>query len=170
MAVDFANPAAYPSLPAIAARGGFGQAERAREGREKGRTARTTGRPAFLGLLAGEARDEVETLPVSPETEAALLAEVREAGDALSRRPFPDEIKRYKAGVRRFMKYVVTNALDVRKHERRSRPDLKPRFSIEVIDGKLEQLAADLMTAQMPQIALLARIEEINGLLVDLTR
>jgi uncharacterized protein YaaR (DUF327 family) len=36
------------------------------------------------------------------------------------------------------------------------------------VDKKLEDMAAMLMTSQMSQLELLARLEEITGLLVDL--
>jgi uncharacterized protein YaaR (DUF327 family) len=39
---------------------------------------------------------------------------------------------------------------------------------VQVIDEKLEQLAAGILANQKNQLALLAKIEEINGLLVDL--
>jgi uncharacterized protein YaaR (DUF327 family) len=37
-----------------------------------------------------------------------------------------------------------------------------------VVDRKLEEMAARLLSDQLSQLELLARLEEINGLLVDL--
>jgi uncharacterized protein YaaR (DUF327 family) len=39
---------------------------------------------------------------------------------------------------------------------------------IQVVDQKLEQLAAGILTGQASQLELLARVDEIAGLLVDL--
>jgi uncharacterized protein YaaR (DUF327 family) len=39
---------------------------------------------------------------------------------------------------------------------------------VEIIDQKLEQLAAGILSNQKDQLGLLGKIEEINGLLVDL--
>ncbi|MDR0450835.1 MAG: YaaR family protein [Treponema sp.] len=39
---------------------------------------------------------------------------------------------------------------------------------VQVVDRKLEEMAARLLSDQLSQLELLARLEEINGLLVDL--
>jgi len=45
----------------------------------------------------------------------------------------------------------------------------RKRFTlVKVIDEKLEALAASVLAAQKEQIAILAQIDEINGLLVNL--
>jgi len=41
---------------------------------------------------------------------------------------------------------------------------------IQVVDHKLEQLAAGILAGQRSRLEILARVEEINGLLVDLIR
>jgi uncharacterized protein YaaR (DUF327 family) len=122
-------------------------------------------------------------LPVSEETVNALMDEVRDAGDALSSRPFPDEIIRYKQAVRNFMHYVVENGFSLEKEAgipKYQKPGFTgPRWSpeakvqkkytkIQVIDKKLEDLAAMLLSGQRRQLELAARLEEIHGLLVDL--
>jgi uncharacterized protein YaaR (DUF327 family) len=125
----------------------------------------------------------VQDLPVSEETVNLLMDEVRNTGDILKTRPLPEEIINYKTAVRDFMHYVVKNNYSL-EHETGIPKFLKPGFKgqrgtpaanenmvytkIQVIDRKLEDLAAMLLSSQMPQIKLVARIEEINGLLVDL--
>jgi uncharacterized protein YaaR (DUF327 family) len=111
------------------------------------------------------------------------MEDVRGAGDALRDRPFPDEIVRYKKAVREFMRYVVENGFRV--HEETGIPPfLKPGFRgrrgspeaqepnryriVQVVDRKLEEMAAMILASQAPQLKLAARLEEINGLLVDL--
>ena len=132
---------------------------------------------------ADGALDALENLPVSEETLNILMDEVCSAGDTLRDRPLPDEIKKYKQAVRNFMNYVVKNCYSV-EHEDGIRNFLKPGFKgprgtpksqaynkyykIEVIDKKLEDMAAMLMTRQMPQLEIVSRLEEIKGLLVDL--
>ena len=121
--------------------------------------------------------------PASEETLNTLMDEVRSAGDTLRNRPFPDEIIRYKQAVRNFMHYVVENCYTLDKET--GIPNfLKPGYKgprgtpeamrgnaytkIAVIDKKLEEMAAMLLSSQMPQLELTARLEEIKGLLVDL--
>jgi uncharacterized protein YaaR (DUF327 family) len=138
--------------------------------------------------IRGKTADELgplRDLPVSEETVNFLMDQVRGAGDALRDRPFPDEIMRYKQAVRNFMHYVVENSFSL-EQEAGIPKFLKPGYKgprgtpeamkqaryvkIRVIDKKLEDLAAMLLASQMPQLGLAARLEEINGLLVDLLR
>ena len=121
------------------------------------------------GKTAGEL-GPLENLPVSEETLNGLMDDVHSAGDSLRNRPFPDEIIRYKQAVRNFMHYIVKNCFNL-EYEDGIRRLLKPHkryYKIQVIDSKLEDMAAMLLSRQMPQLELLSRLEEIKGLLVDL--
>ncbi|MDR3356704.1 MAG: DUF327 family protein [Spirochaetaceae bacterium] len=119
------------------------------------------------------------------ETFTVLLDGVYDAGDALLKRPFPDEIKRYRLTIQNFIRYVLDNAYDIKEDDGipnnlkagfnkrfNKDPDLRKarnRYSaIQVIDQKLDRLAADVMIGQVKQLNLLESIEEINGLLVNL--
>ena len=42
-------------------------------------------------------------------------------------------------------------------------------MQIQVIDGKLEELAAAILSGQASQLQRVSKIDEIRGLLVDLT-
>jgi uncharacterized protein YaaR (DUF327 family) len=81
------------------------------------------------------------------------------------------------------MRYVVDNgyqvgeSLGVRQFEKpnykgeRGTPQSQERVrhvAIQVIDHKLEELAAMLLTHQLSHLELLSRLEEMRGLLVDL--
>ena len=136
--------------------------------------------------LRGKTADELgplADLPVSDETVNMLMDEVRSTGDILKSRPLPEEIMRYKQAVRSFVNYVVKNNYSVGREE--GLPNfLKPGFSgrrgtpeamkgkeytkIQLIDRKLEDLAAMLLSSQIRQMELVSRLEEIRGLLVDL--
>jgi len=156
---------------------------------EKKSKAPRTGKTDFSRLfddLRGKTADEIgplRDLPASEEAVNILMDEVRNTGDVLKNRPFPEEIMRYKQAVRNFMNYVVKNSYSVEKEE--GIPNfLKPGFSgrrgtpeamegklytkIQVIDKKLEDLAAMLLSGQKQQMELVSRLEEIRGLLVDL--
>jgi uncharacterized protein YaaR (DUF327 family) len=136
------------------------------------------------GRTAGEL-GPFPDLPVSEETITFLMDEVRSTGDTLRSRPFPDEILRYKQAVRNFMHYVVENCYTL-DHETgipkflktgykgpRGTPEAMKQITytrIEVIDKKLEDMAAMLLASQMTQLELASRLEEIKGLLVDLLK
>ena len=134
------------------------------------------------GKTAGEL-GPLENLPVSEETLNLLMDEVRSAGDTLLSRPLPGEIVRYKQAVRNFMHYVVENCYSL-DHEAgipkflkagykgtRGTPEAMKQLTytkIQVIDKKLEEMAAMLLSSQKPQLELTSRLEEIKGLLIDL--
>ncbi|MDR0624292.1 MAG: YaaR family protein [Treponema sp.] len=169
----FLNPATYSQI-------------RAETKKNQGQKVRGTQKTPFSRLLEDEknaALGPVPELPVSEETLNRLMDEVRSAGDDLRNRPFPDEIVAFKKAVRNFIHYVVENGYRI--HESPGVPKfLKPGFrgirgtpesqerkvyvQIQVIDKKLENMAAVILTSQIDQMELAARLEEITGLLVDL--
>lgn len=98
-----------------------------------------------------------------------LLDEVHTAGDLLKEKPLPDNIIAYKDAVRSFIKHVVDRAFTVTEQISGGNILKRKKFTqVQVIDQKLEQLAAGILSNQRSQLDLLERIEEINGLLVDL--
>jgi uncharacterized protein YaaR (DUF327 family) len=129
-------------------------------------------KPAFAKFLENAGMRETEApenFPISEETLQTLLDDVHSSGDELKNRPFPDEIIRYKKAVRNFIHYVVENSYTL--EEKTSGVNLlrRKKFTmVQVVDRKLEQLAAGIMAGQTNQIELLARIDEIAGILVNL--
>ena len=136
--------------------------------------------------LRGKTANELgplRNLPASEEAINYLMDEVRSTGDVLKSRPLPEEIMLYKQAVRNFINYVLQNgyALDYEEGIRnKEKPQYKkPRWTeeanerkgytkIHIIDKKLEDLAAMLLSSQLRQMELVSRLEEIRGLLVDL--
>jgi uncharacterized protein YaaR (DUF327 family) len=106
--------------------------------------------------------------PASEEALQELLDEVHSAGDLLKKRPFPEEIKRYKRAVGDFLQYVVENSFAVAESTGGNILRRKKYTMIQVVDRKLEQLAAGILSGQSGQLELLARVDEIAGLLVNL--
>ena len=129
---------------------------------------------AFSRLLEGqEVRDAAETsalddCPPSEEALQELLDDVHSAGDALRLRPLAEEIRRYKQAVRQFLHYVVANGYSVKTESYLFNHEKRRKVQIEVVDRKLEQLAAGILSGQLGQVDILARLDEITGLLVDL--
>ncbi|GHV95018.1 hypothetical protein AGMMS50293_13380 [Spirochaetia bacterium] len=170
----YMNPSAYSQVKS--------DNKKTKETRRPGKTDFSTLFEDIRGKTAGEL-GPLRELPVSEETVNFLMDEVRSAGDTLRDHPFPDEIMRYKQAVRNFMHYVVENSYAL-EQEAGIPKSLKAGYKgplwtpeareqkrytkIQVIDKKLEDLAAMLLASQMPQLALASRLEEISGLLVDL--
>jgi uncharacterized protein len=159
---------------------------RADEKKLKGTRRENTQFSRVLDNIWGKTADEIgplQDLPVSEDTVNLLMDEVRSTGDVLKNRPLPEEIMRYKQAVRNFINYVVQNAYSLEYEEglpnklkpsfkgRRNTPEadkVKGYTKIQVIDRKLENLAAMLLSSQVRQMELISRLEEIRGLLIDL--
>jgi len=171
----YMNPAAYAQVK-----------EDVKKSKNRGIRSGKTDFSRVMDDLRSKTAEELgplQELPVSEETVNFLMDEVRSTGDVLLNRPFPEEIMRYKQAVRNFINYVVNNSYAI-EHEKGLPKFLKPGFSgqrgtpdamsqkrytkIQVIDKKLEDLAAMLLAGQVRQLELTSRLEEIRGILVDL--
>jgi len=171
----FMNPSAYTQVKG--------------DSKKRGKAVRRGGETAFSRIFndfRGKTGDELgllHELPVSEETTTKLMDEVHSAGSALRDRPCADEIIRYKRAVRNFMNYIVKNSFTL-EHEVGLPRFMKPGFTgkrgtdeadekkvyttIQVIDKKLEDLAAGILAGQLDQLKMIAGLEEITGLLIDL--
>ncbi len=102
-----------------------------------------------------------------------LLDDIHKAGEALKEVPTLDNIKNYKGAVSRFLRFVVKNSL---KTETTAGANFNPlkkqkRYTIiRVVDEKLERLAAGILQNQSDKLYILEKIEEINGLIVNLLK
>ncbi len=130
-------------------------------------------RRSFSQLVqsAAEGRAAAEDFP---EAEAhagveELLDEVFAAGDSLKKAPTVETVKDYRQKVKAFMKYAVAHSIALEETTSGASILKRKRFTlVKVIDEKLEALALSVLAVQKEQIAILARIDEINGLLVNL--
>jgi uncharacterized protein YaaR (DUF327 family) len=160
---SFFNPAVYANTQ--------GEAKRAKDRApiRGGQKTRFSTIMEDAELAASEAHAGIPGYPVSEAAVKALLDDVHDSGDRLRNRPFPEEIKQYKQAVRNFLHYIVENGYAVEEHTSGANLLKRKKFTIvQVVDHKLEQLAAGILSGQTAQIELLARIDEIQGLLVDL--
>ena len=144
------------------------------EGKKSGR-----GKGVFRASLAkaldeGEAADSASRSMEAVYSEGAvseLLDAVHEAGDRLKENLSMDQVLAYKKAVRDFVHHVVENAWSVEK--KTSGGNILKRkefYRLAVIDESLEKLAAEILRNQRDRLEILRRIDEINGMLVDLLR
>ena len=142
---------------------------------------RGAGKTVFSEILENFAPAELGPLtefPPSDEALTELMDAVHSAGSDLKERPFSEEILRYKRAVRNFIHYVVENGFEIqevkgikKKVVIRGEKDWKKvvYHQVKVIDQKLEELAAAILSGQAEQLERVSKIDEITGLLVDLT-
>ena len=63
---------------------------------------------------------------------------------------------------------MVQNSYDIELHERRKGKKKQIVMNVQVINKKLDDLAADILYNQADQLKILAKIDEINGIVVNL--
>jgi hypothetical protein len=98
-----------------------------------------------------------------------LLDAVFAAGGALKATPTLEAIRAYRERVQAFLRHVVEHMMAVEESQSGVNPLRRKRYTqLKVIDRKLEALAASVLSAQREQLGILARVDEINGMLVDL--
>jgi hypothetical protein len=97
-----------------------------------------------------------------------LVEEISKQKRRFAQNPTYEELKIYKSMVMEFMKHVTDHMLAV-EHRTGGSPMRQKIYSItKLIDKKLESLTKLVLTQQAQNITLLATLDEIRGLLIDL--
>lgn len=127
---------------------------------------------SVLGKAVEEAKAGEAGLGTEGFSQASLetlLDEVHESGDRLKENPSVDLVQAYKKAVRDFVHHVVERSFAVeRKTSGRNVLKRNAYFRVSVIDESLEKLAAEILRNQRDNLDILRRVDEINGMLVDL--
>ena len=100
-----------------------------------------------------------------------MLDDIHSIGEKIRENANYETVANYKNAVRAFIKHVVSGALVV--EEKHSSPNIlrQKKFTlVKIIDQKLERLASGVLMNQRDALGILAKIDEINGLLVNLIR
>ncbi len=98
-----------------------------------------------------------------------VLDKVFEIGEELKDKQNFENIKRYKRVVKQFLEYIIKNTLALEETTSGVNILKRKKFTlIKIIDKKLEGLALDVLSRQKKQFDILRKIDEINGLIVDL--
>ena len=157
-----------------------------------------TKRTSFQKLLKGEEVEEPqfitagfppEIATMSIDDAAVYLADaVSMAGNDFSEEQNQENLEKFKKSVSQFIRFVVANNFDVNNYSRRRKkgqslqpprlfffsdysvpPTKRPSgVSIEIINQKLDALARETLSAQSGNLKILAQVNEIKGLIVDL--
>ncbi|MDA3956293.1 YaaR family protein [Oceanispirochaeta sp.] len=102
-----------------------------------------------------------------------LLDDVYKLGEELKQDGTLGTLHKYREAVKKFYKYVVTRSLEAYQVDGRLNPKTMSRKQytlISIVDEKLEKLGAAVLRSQKEQLNILKKIDEIYGILVDLTR
>jgi uncharacterized protein YaaR (DUF327 family) len=150
--------------------GQFGDLSKERVGdkRKSGSASRASG--AQPAGFAEELRAAVELSaedPVQPVDWRELIARVDAAGRELLARPDAKRFAEYKKAVRGFLAAMIRRTYRVRLVEGRG-PNPKLFVHVERIEAKLDEMARTVLASQASPLRLLAQVEELRGLLLDL--
>lgn len=100
---------------------------------------------------------------------AVMMGEITEHGKKLGKHMDVRDMKRYRALIKEFMNEIVS-----RSHEfsRENFLDRKGRHRVygmvRLVDEKLDELAQELIKDEKDNIAILSKIDEIKGILLDI--
>ena len=100
---------------------------------------------------------------------SAMMQEITQQGDRISKKMDVRDMKKYRALIKDFMNEIVNRS---HKFSRENFLDKKGRHrvdgSIRQVDDTLDELARELVKDEKDHIAILSRIDEIRGLLLDI--
>ena len=130
-----------------------------------------------------------EVASMSIDEAAVYLADaVGNAGNDFSGEQTQENLEKFKTAVSNFIRFVVVNNYEVNIRQKKTRPGKagqpsrlfvfsdytvptqkkNPRYSIEIINKKLDALARETLSNQASNLKILAQVDEIKGLIVDL--
>ena len=99
-----------------------------------------------------------------------LLDTIFAVGERVKKEPDQRNVIRYKEAVQQLVKMVLDRGIAI--EEQTSSPNIlrQKRFTlVKVIDQKLDRLVSGVLLGQKDTLDVLGRIDEINGLVIDLT-
>ncbi|MBB5218778.1 MULTISPECIES: YaaR family protein [Treponema] len=115
----------------------------------------------------------VEIAEMEVEEAAVFLRdEAEKAADALRESQMPDKFADFRKKVSQFMRYLEKNNFEVKVKARKGfnskGQPLPPRVQVKIINKDLDEMAAYFISSQKDTLKMLAKLNEISGLLVDL--
>ena len=98
-----------------------------------------------------------------------MMEEIVMQGDKITKRMDVKDMRRYRALIKDFMNEIVNRS---HKFSRENFLDRRGRHRVygivRLVDGKLDELAQELMKEEKDEIAILAKVGEIRGLLLHI--
>ncbi|MFP4510978.1 MAG: YaaR family protein [Spirochaetota bacterium] len=146
----------------------------ARKKTPKGRmTAEQASSPEFASTMEYAVSEMHEfssaEFDASIEQAEQALDDIQKLGTELKRLPSRENLILYRDAVKGFLSLIVSGSFRTQQHESGSNIMNRKRFTVVTrINTALERLAVGLLQTQGDQLALLERVDEIQGLLVDL--
>lgn len=123
----------------------------------------TAGHPPFFDVLK---ESEIEK---RKEVCAGILKEIDAQSEELKRSLTLEGVKRYRKLVSEFMKEALNQSYKLNEQTRWDRSGNRKSFiTVKKINNSLEELIEAVINQEKKQIDLIAKLDEIRGLLLDL--
>lgn len=128
---------------------------------------------SFMALFrpaeAEAGAEEVDPDAAGPEGLEEQLDRIHELGQKLLKSQTLEQVKAYKAAVKAFMQHFLRHGIEAGELvSNRSVMNQKKYTIVRIVDENLERLVTGILQSQVKQMDILSRLEEIQGLLVDL--
>ncbi|WP_051688136.1 YaaR family protein [Desulfofalx alkaliphila] len=95
-----------------------------------------------------------------------MIDKIKTAGNRLKNQQTQTHINEYKNIIKEYLSYILRNYYILKKERSVDYSTLYTR--IEIIDKEIEQLTMELLSDQSENLSIVARIDKIEGLLLDL--
>lgn len=138
------------------------------------KTFRTRPFSSLIGTKAAEENGSAEELSNSESTGTdaeleILLDAVHQAGEALGGSPTMHHIKDYRSSIQEFLRHATKRLLELENRVSGFNVLKRKRFTlIKIVNEKVEKLIQEVLRGQQEKLAILERVNEIGGLLIDL--
>jgi uncharacterized protein len=102
-----------------------------------------------------------------------LIDRLFESGDSLKRSPVEQNLDEYKKNVRVLINFISNKSYNVVREKGIMNPRTfkqKEFVNIDLVDKKLDSLAVYILSRQKNQMEILRRVDEINGLVINVVR
>ena len=99
-----------------------------------------------------------------------LMREIEEQGEKIAKHMDIRDMKKYRSSIKEFMNEIAANAHEFSREnflDRRGRH--RVYGIIRQVDKNLDDLAQELMKDEKDHLAILGKIDDIRGLLIDIT-
>jgi len=146
-----------------------------RDEKKKTETAKA-GKSAFQRALEKSSGDNPDTASISAEVLSSpdqledWVDQIFQLGEDLKKDATLQSLARYREKVGSFLKFVSSEGYRVERNKGILNPRTfkqKEFVNVEVVNKKLESLAAYILSSQKDQLEILRRVDEIQGLIVD---
>lgn len=98
-----------------------------------------------------------------------LSQKIHEQGQRLTKKADIKELQRYRELIGEFIRETVSNSYEFNKENSyESRRRNKVLATVNKINTKLEELAKDVLSAEADNLAILNKVDDIRGLILDM--